>query len=307
MTNLDKDIEEVKKLIELSVKQGYYGFKDNVKPFRAYAKTYFSTNENINGYLKLMSKEYSSALTVLSSGDQLFNLINEGINNIDTFDINRIAIYLVFGLKFGMIRKYNYEKYKEVCNTLIDPHIQIDLLTDILNSLLPYMAKKLKIFWQAIINYNYYLQKGQNESISLINMLTQNMKDYKLARRGNKYLYNEKEYLKLKNALDNTKITFTTTDINHLPSGEYDLILLSNIMSYYQKMYGLSLNMDIINDILKRLKYNGIIFFNYIFENEIRKKKNDIDFLLTNGFSSLVVQPISNLHEEDIVILKRKL
>ena len=82
MTEFDKDIEEVKELINLSIKQGFYGYfynSETVKPFRKYARTYFSTNENINGYLKFISNDnYNNALTVLASGDHLFNLINKG-------------------------------------------------------------------------------------------------------------------------------------------------------------------------------------------------------------------------------------
>ena len=310
MTEFDKDIEEVKELINLSIKQGFYGYfynSETVKPFRKYARTYFSTNENINGYLKFISNDnYNNALTVLASGDHLFNLINKGLKNIDTFDINRLAIYFVFGLKFAMIRKFSYEEYQKINNIIINRYTTLDMLTDILKSLLPFMDERLKEFWGIIIEYNYNLQKMNSKPINLIKMLTQNMEGFRICQRGNIYLQNKEEYLKLKNLLDKVNITYTNTDINNLPNNKYDLILFSNIISYYKAMYDQFLTLEKINEFLNMLNQNGTIFFNYFFENEIHKKKDEAKMLKDAQFSFWDIQPLSNLYDDDVIVLKRR-
>ena len=90
---------------------------NNYQSYRAdehskYSKIYFWTNENVDAYLNLVTFEgKDSALSVLASGDQLFNLICKGIINIDTFDSNKLTEYFAFGLKRAAILKYSYQDY----------------------------------------------------------------------------------------------------------------------------------------------------------------------------------------------------
>ena len=106
---MDDAINEVKKLINNQVINNNISVQGNA--FAGFQKTYFFTNENINAYLNLVDlTDKNNALTVLASGDQLFNLINKEITEIDTFDINKLTEYYVFGIRMAMIEKYNYKE-----------------------------------------------------------------------------------------------------------------------------------------------------------------------------------------------------
>ena len=62
----------------------FHGFKD-------YASTYFVTSECIKDYLKAHEFLKNRALTILSGGDQVFNLITSGVYEIDAFDSNKLT------------------------------------------------------------------------------------------------------------------------------------------------------------------------------------------------------------------------
>ncbi len=86
----EKSLEGVKKIVSGETSSG--GF------FGEYDKFYPYTNECISGYLRFVDFiKKNSALSVLSSGDHVFSLISHGINNVDTFDINRLTEYYALG------------------------------------------------------------------------------------------------------------------------------------------------------------------------------------------------------------------
>ena len=86
---MEKAVKSTKDMILRQVKNNKCSFIG--EPFTKYQKVYFSTNENINEYIKFINQNSKDALTVLSSGDHVFNLIKEDILNIDTFDTNSLT------------------------------------------------------------------------------------------------------------------------------------------------------------------------------------------------------------------------
>lgn len=101
-------LEETKKLIERQVKDGFYfdliDYKSICQP------VYLWTNENVRGYQNLFEGK-KNVLSVLSSGDQIFNMLLKGVIKIDTFDNNGLTEYFTLGLKKAMILKYSYEEF----------------------------------------------------------------------------------------------------------------------------------------------------------------------------------------------------
>ena len=187
MQKTKRDIEAVKYLINYMLINQMEMI--NEKPFSAYSRSYFCTNENIKNYLKIINlSEKENALSVLSSGDHPFNLISLGIMNIDTFDINRISPYFALGLKRALIIKYNYLEYLKIVKKLSNKYISLEELTAILNDLLPLMDKHDRKFWQAIINYNYFRQKDSYQNINLFYLITQNAYSFKKSIKGNIFL-----------------------------------------------------------------------------------------------------------------------
>ena len=85
----------------------YYG--DNRICYRGFRNLYFQSNENIDYYLNMIDLgNRENALTVAGSGDHIFNLVANGITEVDSFDINYLTEYLALGLKKAMIVKYSY-------------------------------------------------------------------------------------------------------------------------------------------------------------------------------------------------------
>ena len=274
MNNELEALEFSKLMIEEQVLKGKYFISG--LPFSKYQKVYFSTNENINAYLNLIDfNNKKSALSVMASGDHVFNLINKGIKNIDAFDTNQLTEYLVLGLKYAMIKKYNYNEYLETYKKLTNINTNLEELTTIISDLLIFMDNKYKKYWQEIVNYNYLLQKDK-ESINLIYMLFINIEPLNFMRLGNNYLNNEEEYNKLKNTIDNVSIDFKNVNAINLYkvyNKKYDVILLSNILDYFNKYYSIGNNIfdykelrKYVNDLKSILDDNGVIFLKYIFQ-----------------------------------------
>ena len=104
-----------KKTIEKRKKYEIGYLDDN---FSEEAKIYAHTNEKMASLMSKMNK-VESALTVGSSGDQLFNLMAKGIYNVDTFDINTYANYYI-NLRLAAIK--NIKDIQELWYFLFDMH-----------------------------------------------------------------------------------------------------------------------------------------------------------------------------------------
>ena len=135
-------LEETKKLIERQVKDGFYfdliDYKSICQP------VYLWTNENVRGYQNLFEGK-KNVLSVLSSGDQIFNMLLKGVIKIDTFDNNGLTEYFTLGLKKAMILKYSYEEFliktKKMCSSHDNPAMSLDELSVFVKELLPYMEE----------------------------------------------------------------------------------------------------------------------------------------------------------------------
>lgn len=254
-------IRNTKELIANQIEKGFE-FVDG-KPFSEYQKVYFSTNENIKGYLNIENiKDKENALSVLASGDHSFNLIAEGILDIDTFDTNKLTEYYVFGLKKALILKYNYKEYLNIISLLINENTSFYIINDILYDLLSYMDIKYREFWKNILDYNYKEQKNSNIKLNLIKMLFINIKD---GSNFNNYIENEEKYLKLKNNINKVNITFKCANAKNLYdefNRKYNLILLSNILDYFGVNWNIN---DYTNKLNKICNDNYIIFLKYIY------------------------------------------
>lgn len=243
------------------------------KPFSTYQKVYFATNENIKDYIGKSNLEgKSNALSVMASGDHLFNLVEKGILNIDTFDSNALTEFYVLGIKFTMLMRYSYKEYLITLNKLLDTNTSLEELTSILNDLLPFMDIKYRDYWRIIIDYNYMKQKNNKETINLFSLLFINIiKEDKLIARNN-YLNDEETYNRFKTNLMKANITFNNVDALNLAkeyNSKYDAILLSNIFEYLQKYFGLMYykNMEsYINELFSIINENGKLFLAYIFD-----------------------------------------
>lgn len=268
---MKESIEKTKMYIEEQVYEGRPIFIG--ESFTKYQKVYLSTNENIKDYIEIIDTNNSfNALSVLGSGDHVFNLICKRIINIDTFDINKLTEFYVFGLRYACILKYNYKEYLKILNIISSETSSLEEITTVVNDLLPYMDNKYRKYWSIINEFNYKIQKENNTNLNLFNLLTLNTRNIKYVIFRNNYLLNEESYNKLRNNILKSNVTFKNKDIMDIPNSfndNYDLILLSNIFDYMYKKFGLGFKYNDAKNFIDKLKNmlidNGLLFLNYIF------------------------------------------
>ena len=179
------------------------------RPFSECQKVYKETNENIAGYMqKLDFKNKQKALSVLASGDHIFNLIYYGILNIDAFDTNCLTEYYSLGLKRGALLAFTYEEYLLFNQKLTDPSTSIEELNSMISLCYPYMEEKYRKFWQEIMEYNYQSQKNNKEKLNVFLMLLMNIASNYQITHNNAYLKDKESYELMRKNLWKAHITF---------------------------------------------------------------------------------------------------
>lgn len=304
-------------IIENQIKN--YKITNTGIPFDTYQKVYLWTNENINGYLSDINPNISDiALSVMASGDHTFNLITNGVLNIDTFDTNVLTEYYVLGLKRAMVLKYNYNEFISVMNKLSSNDVSIEESTNIIYELLPYMDSKYRKYWLELNDKNYKLQREYNTNFSIFHLLFINILDDYKYLKSNNYLINEDNYNKLKDNIVKSNISFMNADALRLHESfkkKYNYILLSNILDYFYKTYGFNWGIDKLNEYIKSLESMSSdhinIFLNYIFmysgKNYTRSTIiNSSSIKNTDIINSeiILVDNINNKSKDGVIILK---
>lgn len=267
---MEKCVNAAKKLIDDTIK--YNALPYGVE-FSEYHRVYFTTNENINGYISQVNLDgKDNALSVLASGDHAFNLITKGIINIDTFDVNKLTEYISLGLKRAMILKYSYEEFLAYTELLCYEYTSIEFITDTIKELLPFMDMKYRMFWQEVLDYNFKSQKTAGTDLNLIKILCANTESYLRFSDCNNYLLNKENYNILKDKIIEATITFKCANAMELTSyfdKSYDVIMLSNILDYADGEWGLCWTYEHLKqyeeDIEKLSNDNGIVFLSYVF------------------------------------------
>ena len=268
--NLHECIEAVKENVD---------FMENSQLKRVPAKTcsaydmvYYWTNEDINGYLESSEVKPKSALTVLSSGDHLFNLVTLGAQDVDTFDSNKLTEFYALGFKRAMILKYTYPRFKRKMELIRNGFLRFEDVTELIKDLFPYMEKRHQLFFQELIDYTYKKKLPAKNIIDILARDEHDLWGYQLF--GNNYLLNKESYDKLRACLANTNITFNSCDAINLKKEyngkKYDAILLSNILDYFFRFSRYSWTYHTIlayeKELETLLNKNGTLFLYYVFE-----------------------------------------
>lgn len=267
--SIDSVLDKTKLLISEQVSERRI-FNKGI-PFDSVQKVYYSTNENISGYMSLFDLN-KDVLTVMGSGDHPFNAIVYGATSVDTFDTNLLTKFYALGIKRSAIMAFNYYEYLDFFKKIINNNISLEELNSLINQLYPYMDKNDRIFWKSILNYNNYIQKNSINPINLFRMLLINITPLNEDIKKNSYLFNENYYNILKSRISKYNFNFYNIECLDLPfklNKRYDLIFLSNIADYfYQKFdyYWKYNNLSkVTNDFNRILNENGILFINYLY------------------------------------------
>ena len=263
----------------------------SLQPF---SEIYPWTNENISAYLNLPSVDINSkhnALSVLSGGDHLFNLIISGIKEIDTFDINEITKYYSLGLKRAMILKYEYDKFKSEMSRLWNANG--DELYELIRQSYTDMDQEYKAFWEALIEFDNKYKKNNPSKYNFIHALSTigdiNIPGMHVTHSGeyDDNFLTEENYNILRTLLPSATINFERCNAFELYSRfkrfskQYDLILLSNIFDYfwYYRLCQGSKSSDWSYSLLKEYeeklapltRENTIAFLHYAFYAQINR------------------------------------
>ena len=238
-------------------------------------RVYSYTNENIKSYLNNFDfNDKNNALSVLSSGDQVFNLIHNGITNIDTFDSNYLTEFYSLGIKKAMILKYDYKEFLHKYLDLLLGYYSIYKESIFIEKLLPYMDNKYAMFWNDLVKFNYDLQSNNSDKRLLISdIVTKKFIIKDRIKLYNNYLSSNEDYEILKDNLLNSKINFSCLDILDISNkfnNKYDFILLSNIFDYLDSRFKLGWNYfylkEEINKMYPMLNNDGVMLSHYLFK-----------------------------------------
>ena len=258
---------------------------NNLDSYNPYKSVYLWTNEDIKNTLKHINiNNKEKALTVLSSGDHLFNLLVDGYKKVDTFDINKLSEYTSLGLKRAMILKYKLDEFKERIDKIKENDYTKEEELQEIRDCLNYMDEKHKIFFMEILNAAAKKKIIVGNNNRLLDHLIKKEPTTKTEKiLGNNYLDNESNYELLRKRLNNTEITFTERNILELDNkkNNYDLIHLSNILDYAYIYWGTNWKYSnlkkVENNLKQELANDGVIILYYIFLNH-----DSIDYYFNN-------------------------
>lgn len=261
-------IETRKKAFALAAEE----FSTKEKAHSSYSPIYLASTENVIDSMKIY-KNYETVLAVGSSGAQGFEAALNGAYKIDLFDINELQ-RLYFEYMKTAITILDYETFLKhfTIKTYMSKSERVifkDFLSDELyDKLVKYLPQDVQDVYTPL--YDYF------NSVDLI-LSNLYRTDYTLlASYLKKYIsfYNYDEYYKLQRILRNEQcqITYKTlpiTEILKQYSGKYDLIMLSNVLQFYDQIENLNtvqLVEDFINNLSNLLTEDGVIEVSYLFE-----------------------------------------
>lgn len=232
-----------------------------IHEFSEYARGYIFTTEYINRYLRQNEFNNGKALTILASGDHVFNLVLYDVFDIDTIDINRLN-YFTFWLKFAFILNLSFNEFK-CLEKIISRDSYLPCFLEFLERSKSCMPLDVYLYFKKLVYFEYSLKKYNG----LRNLF---LPVYHSLFPSNSYLQNEKLYNELKRKLEKLNIKMYFQDIKtvtNILKGNYDIALLSNVSDYLgteNEQLTLDGFNDYINSFLSLLNNDGLII-NYLY------------------------------------------
>lgn len=233
---------------------------------------YLRTTENINGYYDNLSFAEKKVLTIIGSGDHIFEAVLRGAKDIEGFDISTNAI-LMYYLKEAAIKSISFEEYLGfffVENTCFTRETY-QKIRDNINEV-------AKPFWDKVFSSK---EIEPLESISNILVskpalyMTPQAASMKMSPLSS-YL-SEENYYKLQSMINNSKISINLRDVKEVEkvSSNYDYIILSNVFEYQDS----DAFLELIAEYRKHLNPDGLIVVGYAY--------HDVDLTIFSEFDKL--------------------
>ena len=199
----------------------------NTNMFHNSSAVYKISNERIQDYEKYLRKR-NKVLSVIGSGDQILNCILNGTKDIDAFDISVFPKYFL-ELKIAAIKALTVDEYIDFFYEVTN---RDEVYEDMYYRIAVYLENDICEFWDSLFNFFEWKEIYNSTMFSSEPNIASN------AINQNKFLQSEEEYNRLREELDNVKITYYEGDILELSSylrDSYDLVYLSNIVYYCNK------------------------------------------------------------------------
>lgn len=260
--NVEEALFKTKKLSREPVEE-----KDK---FSMYSPIYIAPTENIKDMINLY-KNVDSALTTLSHGMFLYELILNGTKKIDCFDCN-VLQYLYFELVDAAIKNLDYEDFIENFTAIKQGNLQYfhRMFGEYMFfDLLEYIEEPAAEYWCSLF------KKTGITNLMLTNVFRSlYILDANYLKKLSS-VYKRDNFYKLKELLkdDTIKINHHICDISQIPTefkDKYDLIIFSNIFQYFKNMKKFSDTKDIYKFVTEKvssmLNDKGKIQVGYGFE-----------------------------------------
>ena len=281
---LDKEPLELAQLI---VRGEYLNFSWQ-KPFIKTSGIYRFTNEDITSYFHHLENK-KEVLTVIGSGCQVINGILAGTKSFDCFDISIFPEYYLY-LQLASILSLSKEDYLKYHFSDDREELFCDELYDKISVNL---KGKYKEFWDTLYMFD--------DGIDIYNSLLFRRDVFllKFVLETNPYLQ-ENNYEKLKHILqtNNIKINTMVEDIiTKKIEKKYDLINLSNILSYYYNEYSLDKYVDYLKTNFNLTDEGEII--NYFYKMSTSNESKLKELLQEDGY-------IEKMGDKRLVVYKKK-
>jgi len=283
MQNFDKDLQLAQKIvrgscINISSKQ----------PFIETSGIYRFTNEDITAFFHHLQNK-KNVLTVIGSGNQTLNGILAGTRNFDCFDISIYPQYYLY-LQIASILALSKEEYLKYYLS----HDKEELFSDYFyDKISLHLKGNYKQFWDTL----YMFDEGIDIYDSLLFRHDVCHKNVVIER--NPYLQ-DNNYDKLKHILktENININTIVTDIMKTKyTKQYDLINLSNILSYNFSIFKHQQYIDYLKNNLNLNKNGEIINYFYTMDEESENIYNEL--LQPNGY-------VENVGKNKLLVFKKQ-
>ncbi len=244
-------------------KQAITQILNRTKPtFGTMSYLYTFTNENIKETLTYLQLENKDILTVTGSGDHVLNMLLY-VDNIDTFDINLFAYYLLILKKYAILA---LEK-DEFLDFFLNEKPYFD----------PKTFAKIKACWQEEIDalsfFEYLFHLPQSLYLKKTTLFTDNQLSHREEYMAfNSYLDDE-NYAQLKQTIMSKNIQFHHSNLKSLVlSKQFDYIHISNITDYLCNMFSGDIlgnyKKFIYQKLYSMLKENGCLL-SYLYDGKI--------------------------------------
>ena len=221
---LEQRENDINKALDIYLKRG-------VKLHDEYSYAYANTNENLSEiWTRFKFDDNVKALSVLASGDQIFDMILKGLRNVATFDCNRIAEYFTLGIKKTAIECLDYYQFIEMFD-----YFTYGFNYEMEKYVISCAPSEYKKFWEELF---YILKQKGRPAVSVFEFTEGDIREVLLNNRCN-YLMSNNNFKKLQENLKNADITFNYDNIKNISKnyGKYDFIYISNIMDYFKEIY----------------------------------------------------------------------